>query len=98
VAAAHSDILDLLITASGQLPDDECRRARQAQHDYIAEWTRLLAMVEPGTDSSTHRIRIQAALTVINDTARTRHLVDAIGYPTAMRVIARQLVFGIAEG
>ncbi len=66
--------IQLLISETGQLPADEQRRTRAAQHDYIAEWVQLLRRTEPGWDTVECRIRVQAALTVINDVAATPHL------------------------
>lgn len=93
LATSHHYILDLLITESSQLPDEERHLQRQAQHDYISEWTRLLSMIDPDTDSTESRIRVQAAMTVINDTARDPHFIGAAGYATAMGSIARSIVF-----
>ncbi|MGI9163033.1 MAG: TetR/AcrR family transcriptional regulator [Mycobacterium sp.] len=92
LATSHHYILDLLITESGQLPDEERHLQRQAQHDYISEWTRLLSMIDPDTDSTESRIRVQTALTIINDTARDPHFVGAAGYAGAMSAIAQQVV------
>jgi AcrR family transcriptional regulator len=66
--------IQVLISETGQLPADEQRRTRAAQHDYIAEWVQLLHQTEPGWDTAECRIRVQAALTVINDVAATPHL------------------------
>ena len=67
---------------------------RQVQRDYIAEWTRLLALHAPDADPTAARIRVQAAFTVINDTARAAHLRAAVGYPDAIRVVVSDLVLG----
>lgn len=70
----HHDIVDLLITETEQLPEDERHALRQAQHDYISEWVRLLRIMHPQYDQTAARIRVHAAITVANDAARTPHL------------------------
>lgn len=71
---ANHHLIDLMITETEHLPEDERHRARQAQHSYIDEWVHLLRSIHPELDPTTARIRVQAALTVINDIARTPHL------------------------
>ncbi|MGV0643368.1 TetR/AcrR family transcriptional regulator [Mycolicibacterium sp. XJ2546] len=89
------EAIALLISEVGQLPAEEQHRARAAQHEYIAEWVHMLRQVEPGWDPIQCRIRVQAALGVINDVAATPHLrvfanVDA----AALAVSAAVLGFG----
>jgi AcrR family transcriptional regulator len=94
IATAHPYLLDLLITESRQLPADERQRIRQIQRDYISEWTQLLARLEPTSDPTVLRIKVQAALTVVNNTARTPHLVQAEGYRAALRSVVASLLLG----
>lgn len=94
LATAHPHIVGLLITESGHLPEGDQRQIRQIQRDYIAEWTRLLALYAPDADPTAARIRVQAAFTVINHTARAAHLRAAVGYPDAVRVVVSELVLG----
>ncbi|MFC3777973.1 TetR/AcrR family transcriptional regulator [Mycolicibacterium holsaticum] len=68
------DAIALLISEIRELPAHEQHRARAAQHEYIAEWVHLLRQVEPAWDQTLCRIRVQAALGVINDVAATPHL------------------------
>jgi AcrR family transcriptional regulator len=67
-------VIDLLISEIGQLPEPDQRLFRQSQRDYIAEWVRLLREVHPEMPTPHARVRVQAALTVTNDIARTPHL------------------------
>lgn len=70
----HHDLVDLMITETGNLPDTEQSDARRSQHEYISEWVHLFRISHPGTEPVAARIRVHAALTVANDAARTPHL------------------------
>lgn len=85
-------LVDLLITETGHLPDQHRRPARQAQHDYITEWVHLLRIVQPELDATAARIRVQAALTVANDTARTPRLRRNPDLPAALEWICSRLL------
>jgi AcrR family transcriptional regulator len=67
-------LVQLLITETVQLPAEEQRRMRAAQHEYIAEWVRLVRAAHPGYDATSARIRVQAVTTLMNDIALTGHL------------------------
>ncbi len=67
-------VVHLLITEIVQLPADQQHRMRAAQHDYIAEWVYLVRSVHPDWDPTNARIRVHAALNMINDIALTPHL------------------------
>lgn len=88
----NHDLIDLMITELGQLPDTEQRNARQAQHDYVSEWAHLLHAVRPQDAPTTIRIRVHAALAIANDTARTPHLRRNPGVTPALRTLCRRLL------
>ncbi len=71
---AHSDVMDLLIAETAHLPEPEHSTIREAQRAYIAQWASLLERVHPSIPLSHARVRLQAALSVTNDVARTPHL------------------------
>ncbi|MCK2243747.1 MULTISPECIES: TetR/AcrR family transcriptional regulator [unclassified Crossiella] len=70
----HHDLVDLMITEVGNLPESERHDTRHIQHDYVSEWVHLLTSAQPDLDPTTARIRVHAALSVANDAARTPHL------------------------
>lgn len=70
----HPDVMDLLLTEAHQLPEYERNTLRQEQRAYIAEWVRLLRQTRPDMACAHARVRVQAALSAVNDTARTPHL------------------------
>lgn len=91
-AGRNHHLVDLMITEDEHLPEDERHRARQAQHAYIDEWVHLLRQVHGDFDPTTARIRVQAALTVANDAARTRHLRSNPGVAAALEDICTRLL------
>lgn len=91
---AHDDIVDLLITEAAHLPERERRTIRRAQHDYVAAWVGLLEKTEPGLPSVHARVRVQAALSVVNDIARTPHLRRQPGIEHAVGAIGQSILVG----
>lgn len=67
----HHDIVSLMITELEHLPERERHACRQAQYDYVSEWVHLYLQLDPGQDVAAARIRVQAALSIANDAART---------------------------
>ncbi len=80
--------IQLLITETGHLSPQDQERIRTAQHEYIAEWTRLLRQVEPQLGPVAARIRVQAALSIINDVAATPHLRALCGLEPAVIAVS----------
>jgi AcrR family transcriptional regulator len=70
----HHDLFSLLITDIEHLPESERHAARRAQHDYVVEWAHLLRLRDPAVDANSAQIRVHAALSVANDTARSQRL------------------------
>ncbi|PFG96396.1 TetR family transcriptional regulator [Saccharopolyspora erythraea NRRL 2338] len=85
----HGRFIDILVTEVGHLPDAERHRARQTQHDYVAEWVALLCRVRPDLDRVPARVLVQAALTAANDMARTGTVRD----PDAVARVGSALMF-----
>jgi AcrR family transcriptional regulator len=91
-AFSHHDIVELLISEVRNLPDDEQRAALAVQREYIDEWVHLFAQVHPDVESTAARIQVQAALALVNDAARTRHIRTAVGAPEAVVALGEQLL------
>jgi hypothetical protein len=89
--------VDLLISEVRTLPDDERQAATLAQREYIDEWVHLFSQVHAGTDPTASRIRVQAALSLVNDAARTRHIRNATGAAEAVTGLAERLL-ELSEG
>lgn len=88
----HHDLVELLITETEHLPEQQRHNARQTQHEYITEWVHLLRVVHPGLDATAARIRVQAVLTAANDAARTPRLRRNPDVPAALEHICGRLL------
>ncbi|HSV41395.1 MAG TPA: TetR family transcriptional regulator [Nocardioidaceae bacterium] len=73
-AADQHQLLDLIISEVRQLPDDVRTDVRRAQREYLQEWAALLQQLEPTVGTNVARIRVQAAVSLVNDIVRTPHL------------------------
>jgi len=73
-AIAHSALIDVLTGEAHHLPDERRRAARRTQHEFIADWIRLLSHDRPDSDPTELRAVVQAELNLINSIARTQHL------------------------
>ena len=70
----HSHVMDVLITEIPHLPEPHRTELRQIQRRYLGQWLHILARLHPGPPPAHIRVHLQAALTVINDIARTPQL------------------------
>lgn len=84
---AHHDVVDLLITEVGLLPEPERHELRRTQRKYVETWVGLLLEMHPELGPGPARVRVQAALTVVNDVARTPHLRTLPGIGDALQVV-----------
>jgi AcrR family transcriptional regulator len=73
-ALVHHDLVGILVSEVMNLPAPERHNVRRAQHDYVAEWVRLLTDARPELGEQDARFLVHAVLTVVNDATRTRHL------------------------
>jgi AcrR family transcriptional regulator len=88
----HHDLVELLISEVRNLPADEQRPALAVQREYIDEWVHLVTQVHPELDATAARIQVQAALSLVNDAARTRHIRTAVGATDAVAELCEQLL------
>ncbi|TSD98059.1 TetR/AcrR family transcriptional regulator [Skermania sp. ID1734] len=88
----NADVIRLLTTELGNLEPQEQDNARRMQRDYIAEWVTLLRQVHPGHDPTDARVRVQAALTTVNDIASTPHLHSFENIAACTGLICRRLL------
>ena len=56
------------------LPDQQRHDIRRLQHDYVAEWVRLLMTERPEVGEADARFIVHGVFTTINDASRTRRL------------------------
>jgi AcrR family transcriptional regulator len=70
----NGDLLDVLITEVPHLPEPHRTSFRQRQRHYLDQWLEVLTRLHPRLPPAHARVHLQAALTVVNDVARTPHL------------------------
>lgn len=92
VALNHHDMIDSLITETVHLPEEARREVVQAQREYVGEWVHLLRGIHPDLDATTARIRVQAALNVVIDAARTPRLRRDPGLAEALQTMCAGLL------
>jgi AcrR family transcriptional regulator len=88
----HHAVVEVLVAEVAHAPEPERHRMRQAQHDYIAAWVRLLRETRPGMGPQEARVRVQAVLTVVNDVSRTPHLRALPGIAGYLRALGVTLL------
>ena len=70
------DLVAAYFTEGHNLPDRDRAETRRFQRAYTAHWSALLASADPAASPEEIRIRVLAAFAVVNDTARTRRLLE----------------------
>jgi AcrR family transcriptional regulator len=96
-AFAHSALIDVVVAEAASLPAEQQRRTRQAVREYVGEWAHLLR-VTAGVPDTPARIRVMAALSMINDVARTRHLRVVAGIDDILEAAAAGLLMFTHDG
>jgi AcrR family transcriptional regulator len=91
-ASVHHDLVGILVSEVTNLPDSHRHDIRRAQHDYVAEWVRLLREARPELNERTARFLVHAVLTVVNDVTRTPHLLRRPGLAADLQLIGRRLL------
>ena len=70
-AVRHPELVDALISEVRSLGPDQAAAITAVQRDYVGEWVHLHRHRHPGLDTATGTVVVQAAITVVNDLART---------------------------
>lgn len=70
------------------LPDPDRKELVRLQRSYVAEWVRQLRALAPDLPEPDARVVVHAALTIINDLARTPRLVTRPGIATELSELA----------
>ena len=65
------DLVALLLTETINLPDAQRHTIRRLQHDYVAEWVRLVLAVRSDCTDREARFLTQGVLGIVNDNARS---------------------------
>lgn len=88
----NHDLIGLLISESGHLPDADRQHARETQRDFVDEWVHLLRQVHPDMERAVARVRVHAVLTAANDAARSTQLRRNPGVRAAIETIGNRLL------
>lgn len=91
-ATVHHHLVGILVSEVTNLPAPLRRNVRRQQADYVAEWVRLLRESRPEIDAARARYLVQAVLTVVNDAARTDHLLARLDIDDNLRAACRRLI------
>jgi AcrR family transcriptional regulator len=91
-ALANSALLDVVTVESRSLPDERRRETQLVNSEYVGEWVHLLRATTGVSDVSA-RIRVTAALSMINDLARTPHLRAVESIEEVLILAAASLLF-----
>ncbi|GAA1976478.1 TetR family transcriptional regulator [Catenulispora subtropica] len=81
------DLVAAYFTEGHNLPDRDRADTRRFQRAYAAHWAALLSAACPERSPEEVRIRVLAAFAVVNDTARTRRLMDRPGLAGRLRAV-----------
>ena len=92
LALTHHDLIGSLVTEVMNLPSEQRREIRRLQHDYVAEWVRLLMEVRPELTEAEARFLVHGALTTVNDVARTGHLRHLRGIAAELQALAQAIL------
>ena len=88
----NPQLVQVLVSEAGHLPEPERHRNRAAQYAYIAEWVALMREVHPDWDSVHARIRVQAVQTMMNTIALSPHLRRLSDVESALVSIGAELL------
>jgi AcrR family transcriptional regulator len=88
----HTDLMDMLITEVPHLPEPYRTSFRETQRQYLDRWLDVLVRLHPHLPRTHLRVSLQAALTVINDIARTAHLRSSPSVAAAVTAIGRTIL------
>ena len=70
------------------LPDPDRKELVRVQRDYVAQWIRLVRTISPELAEPDARITVHAALTVVNDLARTPRILARPGIAAELTELA----------
>lgn len=88
----HGDLMDVLITEVPHLPEPHRTTFRGIQRRYLDQWREVLTRLHPDLPPAHTRVHLQAALTVINDVARTPHLRTRASAAAAVTAIGHAIL------
>lgn len=88
-AVADPDLVTMVVSESGHLSEPDRHRIRRMQREYVDEWVALLESTEDDA-----RVRVHAAITVVDDAARSRRWRDGEHARPALVDLALRVLLG----
>jgi AcrR family transcriptional regulator len=82
------NLLATFASEHGNLPDPDRKELLRVQRTYVAQWVRLLRTVAPELSEPEARITVHAALTIVNDLARTPRIATRQGIASELTALA----------
>ncbi|MBO0839271.1 MAG: TetR/AcrR family transcriptional regulator [Sciscionella sp.] len=79
--SANTDLLAIYISEVVNLTGRHRDELVSLQRSHVAQWISALRAASPRLDEATARTVVHAALTVVNDLCRIRHVVGGAGFP-----------------
>ncbi|MFF2087252.1 TetR/AcrR family transcriptional regulator [Nocardia sp. NPDC058176] len=96
-AFEQPNLVHLLLTEGGELPEPERHRLRTAQHEYLAEWIHLARIADPAVTEIEAKITVQAAIQLVNEIAIARRGRALPGAEQLLTAIGRHLLLDTAD-
>jgi len=92
LALDSHELIEALISQISYLPSPERQRAKEFQLDLVDEWIQLFRTVHHDVGRPIARVRVQAALTVVNDIACTPHIRSTGGATDSLHAVSTRLL------
>lgn len=92
VAFDAPDLVAVAVTESLHLPDIAAERLQRLRQDRAAEWARWLSSQRPELSEAVARLRVNTAMSLVNDTIRVSYVLDHVGLVDELTEIALRVL------
>jgi hypothetical protein len=82
------NLMATFATEHANLPEPDRKELVRVQRTYVAQWIHQLRTVAPGLSEPEARITVHAALTIVNDLARTPRIAARPGIAAELAELA----------
>jgi AcrR family transcriptional regulator len=89
---SSGNLMAVFASESINLAERDARELLRVQRDYVSEWVKLLLETAPALGEREARITVHAALTIINDLARTPRIAARPGIAPELVALAREVL------
>ena len=88
-AVEHRDLMRVFLREANNLPDAERSTLRRVQHDYVAEWVRLLRVARPELTEEEAWFVTHGGISIVNETVEATRRFDLIEVAMAVLLPGR---------